>query len=158
MPKFAHLIAEVPCPGCVADLAVGGRIAFQWGYCEIPMHCGVEGASDAYMIGERIHWRADANGHRPAWTYFASGGGNIGDPAFRDVLVGEWEIGINNCQTCQLTFAGVAVVIREGVIREVRAYTNGLPDAHVSIILPDGSLVPQPDWDDHPMRLLPAGD
>jgi hypothetical protein len=157
VPKFAHLIAEVPCPGCAADLAVGGRIAFQWGYCEIPMHSSADSAVDAYLVGESIHWRAVRDGLVPAWAYFADGSGNIGDPAFRDVLVREWEIGLTQCRACHVPFEGIGVEIRGGVIREVRAFTNGLPNAEVSLILPDGSLVPQPDWDDHPMRVLPAG-
>lgn len=154
MPKFAHLIAEVPCPGCTADLVHGDRIAFQWGYCENAMHSGGDGYS-AYCIGDAIHWRADATGQIPAWTYFSNGAGNIGDPAMRDLLVREWEMSLAKCPTCRTAVEGIAVVIREGVIREVRAYTNGLPAADVSIILPDGSLVPRPGWDDHPMGFLP---
>jgi hypothetical protein len=89
----------------------------------------------------------------PPWVYFPGGNGNIGDPAFTDVLVRESEYDIRECPSCGAEFAGIAVLIRGGVIKEVQAYTEGLPAADVSVYC-EGQLRPCPEWDDHSMRMV----
>lgn len=149
LPKFAHIAAEVVCPRCGRDVTIGGRIAVQWGYCSVPLH----GTGPAYRIGEAVRWRCDRNGAVGAWVYFPDGGGNIGDPAFTDVLVRESEYDIRDCPGCGAEFAGIGVLIRGGVIQKVQVYTEGLPAAEVSVYC-DGQLRPRPDWDDHSMRMV----
>ena len=149
MPIFAHLEAPVPCPTCGEDLAIGGRIAFQWGYCHIPF----SGTGPAYRLGEAIGWARGRGEQPPRWTYFRDGTGNIGDPSISDVLVRESEVLIRECPRCKHPLAGIAVTIRAGVICEVRAYLDGLPESDVSVITTDGGFIPRPDWDDAPMQI-----
>jgi hypothetical protein len=147
LPQFAHIAAEVPCLQCGQDVTIGGRVAIQWGYCSIPMY----GSGPAYRVGDVVRWRSDREGEVQPWVYFADGTGNLGDPAFADLFVRESEHDIRHCRSCGSDFLGIGVVIRGGVICEVRAYDGGLPAAEVSIYR-EGELHPRPEWDDHPMR------
>lgn len=149
MPTFAHIAVAVPCPRCGQDVVIGGRIAIQWGYCSVPLH----GIGPAYRIGESVRWRSHRDGAVPPWVYFPDGGGNIGDPAFTDVVVRESEHDIRECLGCGAEFAGIGVLIQGGVIKEVKAYTEGLPAAEVSVHF-EGQLRPCPEWDDHSMRMV----
>ncbi|HEY8503857.1 MAG TPA: hypothetical protein VIL46_04705, partial [Gemmataceae bacterium] len=68
-----------------------------------------------------------------------------------DLLVRETEFDTRSCPQCGHAFAGIAVCLQGGSIRDVRVYEDGLPDCDVSIIESDGRLRPKPEWDDHPM-------
>ena len=153
MPVFAHLAAVVPCPACGSDLAVGGRVAFQWGYCVNPLH----GGGTDYRVGDVVRWRPGPGGLVPAWTYFPGGGGNVGDPQFTDVLVRESEFDTQCCARCGQRVAGIGVRVRGGVIAGVRAYTDGLPASEVSVIDSGGAVVPRPEWDDRARACADGG-
>lgn len=52
----------------------------------------------------------------------------------------------------------MGLVIRRGIIQEVRAYDAGLPECNVSLIGKQGEIVPKPAWDDHAMTLTDGGE
>ena len=96
MARFAHILVELPCPRCGFQLAPGGAIGFQWGYCSNPH----SGAYWTYEVGEPLLWRLDKSGNVPAWVYFRGGSANIGDPSFPDLVIRESEYDIRACLAC----------------------------------------------------------
>ncbi len=152
MPKFAHVLAAVPCRGCGADLSVGGRVAFQWGYCSAPMHSNAE--ADAYAVGNELVWGAGPDGRVPAWVYFSDGSGNLGDPWHGDVLVRECEFGEWRCGGCGREAGGVYVLVRGGRVAAVEVREAALPPADVCVVGLDGELSPRPGWEDAPMEAV----
>jgi hypothetical protein len=123
-------------------------VGFQWGYCANPLGGSVPG----YEVGEPLVWRLDRSGRAPAWSYFKhTAAGNIGDPAYADVLLRESEFATTACPECGHRFAGIGVLVRAGIIQEVRLFEQGLADCDCSVIESDGSFTPKPEWDNYPM-------
>ena len=149
MARFAHVQVKVLCPQCGVQLAPGGAIGFQWGYCPNPHG----GAYFVYEVGEPLLWRLDKCGGVPAWTYFRSGSANIGDPAFPDLVIRESEYDIRACHACRYRIEGIAVVIIRGIIAEVRVYETigSLPECSEITIDSNGLEAPRPEWQNHLM-------
>jgi hypothetical protein len=110
--------------------------------CSIPL----------YEVGEPLLWRRDRSGRVPAWSYFKHGvAGNIGDPTYADLLLRESEFNIAACDRCGHRFPGIGIIVRGGIIREVRVFQEWLPACDVGVIEGDGQVTTKPEWDDHPM-------
>jgi len=154
MPSFATVEADIRCPSCSAPLP-GHLVGFQWGYCSVSLGT----ACTIYRVGEPVLWRLDRSGSVPAWCYFPDGsGGNIGDPAYADLLIRESELFGQRCSGCGHGFVDVGVVIRGGVIHEVRAFTEEVAACEVSLIGREGEVTPKPEWDNHPMTVADGGE
>jgi hypothetical protein len=149
MARFAHVNVVVPCPQCSLQLAPGGAIGIQWGYCSNPHG----GAYFNYELGEPLLWRLDKRGQVPAWAYFRDGSANIGDPSFASLVIRESEYGIRACPGCRHRIEGVAAVIVGGTIAEVRVYEGlgSLPPCDIVTVDQNGVHTPTPEWDNHPM-------
>jgi hypothetical protein len=146
MPLFAHLTVDIRCPQCgslVRDL-----VEFQWAYCR-----GYALRTEtSYVIGDEVRWRTCADGSIPAWSFFAEGAGNVGDPGFKDLVVREYWLA-DTPHDCGLVLGGIAVEVRDGVITKAWAYQSGDFDnsSYFYVLNRDGSTTPMPDWDDHAM-------
>ena len=154
MPPFATVEADIRCPSCCAPLP-GHLVGFQWGYCSVPLGT----AYAMYRVGEPVLWRLDRSGSVPAWCYFLGGtGGNLGDPAYADLLIRESELFGQRCPNCGHGFVDVGVVIRGGVIHEVRAFMEEVAASEVSLIEREREVTPKPEWDNHPMTVGDGGE
>ena len=163
MAKHAHLAAELQRPSC--DALISDLVWFQWGYCRAygPWHEYI------YHVGDRLRWQPCADGRILAWAYFWDGrheiGGNIGDPAVRHLIVKGgpefyWEGPDQRWQDiCGCPIQGAAIEIKDGIIARAWLYLpDELPgEANVYVVRDDGSLQPMPEWNDHPMEVVPLG-
>lgn len=132
---------------------------FQWGYCPglLPRPGSV------YRLGDLVYWRPCDDGSIRAWVYFDRGGGNIGDPAIRDLIVrdaGQVFL-MRPCLSCGAPLGGGALEVTDGVISRVwlaRLDEFDEPAERVDVytITEDGERVPRPDYTLHPMQ--PATD
>jgi hypothetical protein len=149
MARFAHVKFVVLCPGCGSELAPGGVIGIQWGYCPNPHG----GPYFTYEVGEPLLWCLDKRGEVPAWAYFRDGSANVGDPSFPNLVIRESEYGIRACRGCRHRIEGLGVVIVGGVIAEVRVdeEPGGILECDVITLDSNGVQTPRPEWDDHPM-------
>ncbi|MEA2827539.1 MAG: hypothetical protein QOG43_1978 [Actinomycetota bacterium] len=117
----------------------------QWGYCR-----GYKVRAEAsYRVGDAVRWRVCADGNIHAWSFFDTGEGNIGDPAFRDLILRDyWREA--SPHSCGQEFGGVAVQIRHGLVTRAWAYLPGELDNSSRFYIVDAHEVPtpMPEWDD----------
>ena len=160
MAAHAHLLTDLRCPYCEA--IVTDLVWFQWGYC--PSY-GVN-YEYLYRIGDAIRWMTADDDSTPAWTYFDRRGGNIGDPAFADVIARDttefyWttQAERRTCRSCQRPLDGAAIEIRGGVIVGSWIYRDSELDNDVDfyVVEPDGRRTPKPEWNNRPMPLIGGG-
>ena len=155
MPVYAWIQHNFSCPACGRDLPELSEhpAAFQWGYCEHRY----PGAATPYHVGDQIIWRQSADRTTPAWTYFSSKGGNLGDPTIEDVIVTdggtEWLIAGRHCPHCHAEFGGVTVEINGGVIQRAWIFASDeiYAEASTHLVMEDGAIQPLPEWDEHGM-------
>jgi hypothetical protein len=152
MASYAFVSAELKCPNC--GIALTDIVWFQWGYCpgRLPR------ADYLYPVGDKLYWRPCADGSIRAWVFFDDGGGNIGDPSIRDLIVrdsGQTFL-MRPCTSCGEVLGDAAVEIRGGAI--TRAWLAGsdefsdpLGKVDVYTISDDVTRVPRRDFKDHPM-------
>ena len=141
-------------------------VAFQWGFCY-----GPDRPRDGdYRLGDTIRWKGCADKSILAWTYFVCNGrhagGNIGDPAYRDIITRATHYGFlynwwdepdrRGCPHCHKVVEGIAIEIRNAALARVWIYSPGefIGDADYFVIRPNGQLRPMPAWDDHPMPIV----
>jgi len=110
MPDFAYVIQEATCPHC--SQIVTPMVAFQWGFCY-----GPDGPRDGdYRLGDTIRWKECAERSILAWTYFVCNGrhagGNIGDPAYRDIITRATHYGLATIGRVNLIDANVLIVTK----------------------------------------------
>lgn len=154
MPKFAYLTTNLICPSC--NTKISDIVCFQWGYC--PSSNPKPGT--IYQISDAIRWRACQDGQILPWTYFdTTRDSNIGSPNYQNLIVRDKSSILQpgaTCTTCGHELAGAVVEIMHGHIVRARIYSRGEFDNSVDVytIEDDGSINPQPDWNDHPMPLI----
>lgn len=157
MPCFATVETDIRCPSC-NSLLPGHLVGFQWGYCSVSLGTSIA----IYRVGESLLWRLDRNGAIPTWCYFLGGnGGNIGSPAYTDLLIREDELFGQKCLHCEHGFVDVGITIRGGVIREVRPFQEEVALCDVSLISKEGEVILKPElWDvyTHPMVIVDGGE
>jgi hypothetical protein len=141
-------------------------VAFQWGFC-----LGPAGPRDGdYQLGDAIRWRECVDKSVPAWTYFKQdghhAGGNIGDPAYRDIITRGTHYGFlynwqdesdrRRCSHCHEVIEGIAIEIRNGALARVWIYSPGdfVGDADYFVIEQNRHLRPMPEWGDLPMPIV----
>lgn len=148
MASYAHLIALLPCPHCGAFLPGpdDNLLAFQWGYCPSRQPWN----ELFYRPGDPLHWRLDDAGRIPPWSYFEGvlQGGNVGDPAVRDLLVRAFDLGGGDLCCGGRRGGDIALRIEGGRIVRLDRIP---PGCDVALLHGDGSVEPRPEWDDHPM-------
>lgn len=154
MPTFATVEADIRCPSC-DSLLPKHSVGFQWGYCFVPLGNSIV----MYRVGDPLRWRLDRDGAVPPWSYFWGGtGGNIGDPMYTDLLIREDELFGQRCPNCEHGFVDVGVIIRGGIIQEVRAFPEEVSSCEISLIGREGEITPKPEWDNHPMDIVDEGE
>jgi hypothetical protein len=148
---YAFLHLPVLCPSCATP--VHDELWFQWGFCR-----GRAPHPDStYKVGDEIRWKRCSDGTTPAWTYFSSGGGNIGTPELRDLVVRDsgqtWLR--EPCNHCATPLDGGAVEIRSGrILRGWLALPDEFPIAGADYWTVTEEGVGEPlDLDDHPMGM-----
>ena len=102
--------------------------------------------------------RTGRRGSVPAWSSFADGGGNVGDPACKDVIVREYWLE-DTPHGCGRDLGGIAVEMRDGAIINAWAYPSGDFDnsSFFYVRHSDGTQPAMHGWDDHAMiRVDPA--
>lgn len=148
MPSYAHLIGPVPCPYCGASLP--GRsydlVAFQWGYCPSRQPWD----ELFYDLGAPVRWRLDDEGRIPPWSYFQGPlqGGNLGDPAVRDLLVRTLDPGGSDLRCGRCHGSDIALRIEGGRFVGLDRIP---PGCDIALVHGDGRVEPRPEWNDHPM-------
>jgi hypothetical protein len=91
-----------------------------------------------------------------------NGGGNLGDPAIKNIAVrdtSDWNsyrVNTKSCQSCGELLGNAAVRIEDGVITKAWLYApsefNDEWDHY--LIEQDGTLEPIVGWEDHPMGVI----
>ncbi|MFO0743224.1 MAG: hypothetical protein U0270_45550 [Labilithrix sp.] len=149
MPHYAFLRGSVPCPACGVEAS--DELWLQWGFCA----GRVARPASTYELGEAIRWGVGPDGSVSPWTYFRRGGGNLGTPDLRDLVVRDsgqqWLH--ERCTSCGAELGGGAVEIRDGRIVRAWIATRGefTSDRDYWRVSEEG-LVPLP-FGDEPMPM-----
>jgi hypothetical protein len=143
--SLAFLVAPLHCPVCRNEIT--DQAWFIWGFCQ-----GTAPRPETtYHVGDAIRWRTCPDGTTPAWTRFIArvgdGGGNLGDPAVRSLLVRDvtqsWLSG--PCPACGAALDGAVVEVRDGLVAEARLLRPGeLPAGEYLLPAPGGG------WEEAP--------
>lgn len=149
MPHYSYLRADLHCPNC--NILITDLLWFQWGYS--PGYAVRE--EFVYQVGDPIKWKKCQSGEIPAWTYFGEGGGNLGDPSIKNLIVRDSAQYFlqQPCSNCQYRLGGAALEIVDGKIVKAWLLVPNELDENVDAFVRErnGALKPMHSWNDHPM-------
>lgn len=152
MPLYAYLRTDLECPVCGTILT--DMVWFQWGYC--PGYAPRE--EYIYHLGDAIYWRPCADTTIHPWISFEEGGGNVGDPVFKNLIVRDSAQYFLNapCRHCHTQLGGAAIEVRDGKIVTAWICKPGelASEGEIYAVEETGELKPMPEWDDHPLPLI----